>query len=185
MIRYLLNKTLLSLKRRYDYDVQYQQDILTSDLGAFLKFAGFQVMSCHSAGLPAGPLHAARLRAVISDDCGPCTQLAVNMALEANLEADIVRAIVHRDLGHLPEDIALVVRFTDHVLAHSPEADALRERILALWGRRGLITIGFAISSCRVYPALKYALGYGRACNRVIVNDIPLTPTRARAPDKP
>lgn len=178
MIRYLFNKMLLSLKNRYDYDVQYQQDILTSDLGAFLKFMGFQMMSSHSGNLPAGPLYAARLRAIIRDDCGPCTQLAVNMALEANLEPDIVRAIIHRDLDNLPEELALVVSFTEHVLAHNPEADDLRDKILALWGQRGLITIGFAISSYRVYSALKYTLGYGKACSRVIVNKTPVVPTR-------
>lgn len=179
MIRYLLNKMLLSLGKRYDYDVQYQQDILTTDLGAYLKFMGFQTMSTHTGDLPAAPLYAARLRAIIWDDCGPCTQLAVNMALEADVEEDIVRAIIHRDLDKLPEDIKLVVRFTDLVLAHNPEADDLREQILALWGQRGLIVIGFAISSYRVYPALKYTLGYGKTCSRVIVNETPTAPTTA------
>lgn len=177
MIRYLFNRMLLSFKKRYDYDVQYQQDILTTDLGAFLKFMGFQTMSSHGGGLPAAPLYAVRLRAIIWDDCGPCTQLAVNMALEAGLESGLIRAIIHRDIDNLPDEIKLVVCFTDHVLAHNPEADDLREQILTLWGRRGLISIGFAISSYRVYPALKYTLGYGKACSRIIVNDTSVSPT--------
>ncbi|MFN3882707.1 MAG: hypothetical protein ACK4L8_14895 [Nitrincola lacisaponensis] len=176
MIRYLFNRMLLSLKQRYHYDVQYQQDILTADLGAFLKFMGFQAMSSHSGNLPAGPLYATRLRAIIRDDCGPCTQLVVNMALEARLDPDMVRAIIHRDLERLPEEIALVVNFTDLVLAHDPEADDLREKIQARWGQRGLIAIGFAIGSCRVYPALKYTLGYGKACSSVIVTTTSVVP---------
>lgn len=176
MIRYICNKMLMSLKNRYDYDVKYQQDILQADLGAYLKFMEFQTMSSHSGSLPPGPLFAARIRAIIWDDCGPCTQLAVNMALEANIDPDIIRAIINRDLNNLPEEIALVVTFTEFVLAHNPEIDNLREKILALWGQKGLITIGFAISSYRVYPALKYTLGYGKACSKVIVNDISLTP---------
>lgn len=180
MIRYVFNKMLLSLKKRYDYDVQYQQDILTTDLGAFLKFMGFQTMSSHAGGLPVGPLYAARLRAIIWDDCGPCTQLAANMALEAGLEPDLVRAIIHRDMSNLPVEIRLVVCFTDLVLAHNPEADDLRERILALWGQRGLISIGFAISSYRVYPALKYTLGHGKACLRITVNETTIAPTTVK-----
>ena len=178
MIRYAFNKMLLMIKKRYDYDVRYQQDILKTNLGAFLKFMGFQVMAAHAGSLPAGPLYAARIRAIIWDDCGPCTQLAVNMALEARLEPGLIRAIIDRDLEKLPEDIALVVQFTELVLAHNPEADVLREQILALWGADGLITIGFAISSYRVYPALKYTLGYGSACSRIRVNDSSVAPKR-------
>ena len=178
MIRYMFNKMLLSMKSRYDYDVRYMQDILKTDLGAFLKFMGFQTMSSHSGNVPAGPLYAARIRAIIWDDCGPCTQLVVNMALEAEVSPDIVRAIIDRDLSKLPEDIALVVRFTELVMAHNPEADELREKILALWGNEGLIAIAYSISSCRVYPAVKYTLGYGKACSRIRVNDLSLAPNR-------
>ncbi|WP_151704367.1 hypothetical protein [Nitrincola alkalilacustris] len=181
MIRYLFNKMLLSMNKRYDYDVSYMQDILQTDMAAFLKFMGFQTMSSHSGNLPPGPLFAARLRAIIWDDCGPCTQLVANMALEAKVSPEIVRAIITGDLSKLPADIALVVQFTELVLAHNPEADDLREEILALWGQKGLITLSFCISSARVYPALKYTLGYGKACSKVIVNDSSLAPTRQSA----
>ncbi|MBL4826155.1 MAG: hypothetical protein JKY66_00310 [Spongiibacteraceae bacterium] len=181
MIRYVFNKMLQAMQSRYDYDVSYMHNILKTDLKAFLKFMGFQTMSSHSGNLPAGPLFAVRIRAIIWDDCGPCTQLVVNMALEAKVSPDIVRAIVDRDLDNLPEDMALVIRFTELVLAHHPEADDLREKILALWGDEGLIAIAYSISSSRVYPALKYTLGYGKACSRIRVNDLFLAPNRQSA----
>jgi hypothetical protein len=167
----MFNKMLLSLKARYDYDVRYQQAILNADLAAFLKFMGFQAMSTHSANVPVGPLFAARIRTIIFEDCGPCTQLVVNMALEAKLPAEVVRAIIEKDLTKLPEDIALVLQFTEHVLAHHPSADDLRDKVVALWGAQGLVAIALAISSYRVYPALKYTLGYGSACCQIQIND--------------
>ncbi len=179
MIRYLLNKMLVAMRRRYDYDVRYMQEILQTDLPAFLKYLGFQMMAAHSAKVPAEPLFAARVRAIIWDDCGPCTQLMVNMALEAKVSPDRVRAMVDMDLAKLPEGTALVARFTELVLAHDPDADELRERIRALWGSKGLIAIAYSISSSRVYPALKYALGYGHACSRVQINEHTLVPTRS------
>jgi len=181
MIRYIFNKMLLGMRSRYDYDVQYMQDILEADLKAFLKLLGFQTMASHSGNLPVEPLFAARIRAIIWDDCGPCTQLVVNMALEAKVSPDIVRAIVESDLSNLPEDISLVVRFTELVLAHNPEAEDLRRNILDLWGNEGLIAIAYAISSSRVYPALKYTLGYGNACSRITVNELSLAPNRRSA----
>lgn len=178
MIRYVLNKMLLAMKNRYDYDVLYQQEILAADVGAFLKFMGFQTLSSHSGGLPAEPLFAARLRAIIWEDCGPCTQLIVNMALEAGVKPEIVRAIVERDLDALPDNTATVVRFTEQVLARAPNADTYREHIRSLWGTQGLIAIAYAISSCRVYPALKYTLGHGQACGLIQLNQSSLTPVR-------
>ena len=178
MIRYMMNKILLNMQNRYDYDVRYMQDILKADSKAFLKFMGFQTMSSHTNHLPLAPLFAARIRAILWDDCGPCAQLVVNMALEANVQADIVQAIINRDLETLPEDVALVIEFTECVLSHNPKADELREKILVLWGSKGLTTIAFSISSSRVYPALKYTLGYGKACSRVRINELSLVPKR-------
>ncbi len=183
MIRYQLNKMLLAMQNRYDYDVSYMQEILNTDLGAFLKFLGFQTMSSHKGNLPPEVLFAAKLRAIIWDDCGPCTQLNVDMALEAKVSPDVIRAIVDKDLDNLSEEVALVTEFTEFVMAHRPEADDLREKILAKWGNEGLVAIAFAISSCRVYPALKYTLGYGKACSRIQIDQASLTPNRESAPE--
>lgn len=179
MLRYLLNKMLLSFQQRYNYDIRYQQQILSADLAAFMKFSAFQTMASHSANLPAAPLFAARLRAIIAEDCGPCTQLVVDMALQAKLSPELIKAIIEHDLPQLPEELRLVVRFTDLVLAHQPQANDLRAQILARWGEPGLITIGFAISAYRVYPTLKYTLGYGQACSRLLVNASPVVANHA------
>ena len=178
MIRYLFNKMLLRMQYRYDYDVQYMQNILQNDLGAFFKYMGFQTMAAHTGGVPSAPLFAARLRAILWDDCGSCTQLIVNLALESKVQPNVIHAIIAGNLDELPNDVALVVRFTELVLAHNPEADELREKIRALWGNKGLIAIGFSIGSSRVYPAFKYSLGYGAACSRITVGGASLEPNR-------
>ena len=59
------------------------------------------------------------------------------------------------------------------VLHHAPEADDLREEVVRLWGKRGLISLAFAMVSARIFPTLKYALGHGRACMRVTVGGEP------------
>lgn len=182
MIRYLFNLLLQRTKNHYDYDVRYMQYILQADIAAFLKFMGFQLMSSHAGNVPTGVLYAARIRAIIWHDCGPCTQLVVDMALEAKVNPELVHSIIEGDLNVLPDDIALVVRFTELVLAHDIEADELREELLALWGAQGLITIAYAISSYGVYPALKYTLGFGKTCSRIKINDAMLSPKRELQP---
>ncbi|MDO6427329.1 hypothetical protein Q4489_09910 [Thalassotalea sp. 1_MG-2023] len=178
MLRYLCNKMLLSMKKRYDYDVQYMQEILHEDFSAYSKFMLFQAMASHQGSIPAEPLYAARIRAIIWDDCGSCAQLVVNMAIEAGINPDIIKAIINYDLSHLPTETALVIQFTEKVLTHNLEADDIREQIIALWGKKGAIAIAYAISSSRVYPTLKYALGYGKTCSKLQVNNTTTVPKR-------
>ena len=105
----------------------------------------------------------------MAEDCGPCTQLGIDMAQRQGVDPAILRAIVARDYVAMPEDVALAARFTEATLHHAPEADDLREEILLRWGKRGLISLAFAMLSARTYPTLKYALGHGRACTRVVI----------------
>lgn len=172
------------MKTKYDYDVKYQQDILRNDLFGFFKFMGFQTMASHSTGVPTTVLYAARIRAILFEDCGPCAQLSINMALEAKVSPEIIDAIINLQLELLPSDVSLVVQFTEFVLSHNPEADELRDQIKSLWGEQGLITISFAISSYRVYPALKYAMGYGKACSQLQVADSPFAMSQSIKADQ-
>ena len=81
----------------------------------------------------------------------------------------MLRAIVARDYGAMPAEAALAARFAEASLRHAPEADELREEVLRQWARRALIALVFAIVTASMYPTLKYGLGHGRACTRLIV----------------
>lgn len=176
MLKYIFNRYMIKMSKRYRYDIAYMQDILKADLSAFLKYLASQFMASYTGNLPAEVIFAAKLRTIIKDDCGPCTQLITNMALEANVSSEHVQHIIERNINDLPNDVALIVQFTDLVLAHDVEADSLRDKIIALWGEKGLVAISFSISSTRVYPALKYALGHGKTCSKISVNESVLKP---------
>ena len=74
----------------------------------------------------------------------------------------------------------LAFRFAKATLAHDPAADALREEIEQRWGKRALISLAFAITAGRVYPTVKYALGHGKACQRLTVGGV-VTPVLKQA----
>jgi hypothetical protein len=77
--------------------------------------------------------------------------------------------VVARDFATMPYEVALAVRFAEKTLRHAPQADDLRDEVLRLWGRRGLVSLSFAITSARLFPTLKYALGHGHACRRLTI----------------
>ena len=82
-----------------------------------------------------------------------------------------------RDTG-LSDEVLLGVRFACAMLTHDPDAEELRNEIVRRWGPRALISLAFAFTAARIFPTLKYALGHGRACQRVMVAGKPTTVAR-------
>jgi alkylhydroperoxidase family enzyme len=119
--------------------------------------------------VPAAARHAAGIIAVMAEDCGPCTQLAIDMAEREGVDPAILRAVVARDFAAMPPEVALAVRFAQKTMAHAPEADELREEVVRMWGKRAVITLAFAIMAARLFPTLKYAMGHGHACTRLTI----------------
>jgi hypothetical protein len=105
----------------------------------------------------------------MAEDCGPCTQLGIDMAEREGVDPAVLRAIVTRDYAAMPYQVALAARFTEATLEHAPEADDLRQEVVDQFGKRGLISLSFAMLAARMFPTLKYALGHGHACRRLSI----------------
>jgi hypothetical protein len=173
MIRWVLRRQIAAFERTWNYDSSYMRDVLDADPGAIWTFSKVMGLSRYRKDVPLAAYYGAKITGTMVEDCGPCTQLTVDMAARAGVDAATLKAIVSGDLSAMPYDAALAVRFTRATLAHDPAADALREDVVGRWGKRGLISLAFAITSARMFPTLKYALGHGQACMRVTVSGEP------------
>jgi hypothetical protein len=180
MIRSTLHAVIRRFERRYDYDATYMHEILEASIPAFVKLVLAQAMNAHSERVSRDALFAARIAAVRFEDCGPCAQLVVNMALEAGVTPEMLRAIVARDESRLSSDALLGLRLADAVLAHT-STDAAREAVLARFGERGLVTLAYAIAATRIYPTMKRTLGHAHTCERLRVEGETVVAARAAA----
>ena len=169
MLKWFLRRQIAAFERTWNYNASYIREMIDADPRAMMVFGKVQGLSQYRKDVPLAAYCAAGLVAVMAEDCGPCTQLGIDMAQREGVDAAILRAIVARDYAAMPEEVALAVRFTEATLRHAPEADDLREEVLRRWGKRGLISLAFSMLSARVYPTLKYALGHGRACTRLVI----------------
>ena len=172
MLKWLIRKRLAAFEREYDYDMSYARDILEADPGALLRFMKVMGMSTYRKGVPADAWYAATVVATVAEDCGPCTQLVVTMAEREGVSSDVLRVVLERDVEAMSPDVALAYRFAHAALAHDPEADSLREQVVEHWGKKGLVSLAFAVTTARLFPTLKYALGHGRTCARVSVGGV-------------
>ncbi len=169
MLKSFLRRQIGKMEAKYGYDAGYLHQMLDASLSTALKFAVVtQVVDGKAA--PAEALAAAKLAGTLVEDCGPCTQLVTDMALEAGARPAVVKAILAGDANAMGDDAGLAWRFCQASLARDMfTADPLREEIVRRWGDVGLTAISLSLTVGRMYPTLKYALGYGRACSRVTV----------------
>jgi hypothetical protein len=175
MIKWALRRWIDKFERDWHYDASYMRDMIEASPRAGWLFARATAIGQFRRDVPLDAWFAAGITAVRSEDCGPCTQLAVTMAERAGVGAAVLRAVLADDPDAMPRDVALAWRFTRATLAHDAAADDYREVIVELWGRRALVSLAFAITASRLYPTVKYALGHGQACTRIVVGGAPVT----------
>ena len=174
MLRWLFRRTVSAFERQWDYDASYLRDIIDASPHAGWRFFTAARLGSYSRDVPVGALVAAGLTAVRSEDCGPCTQLGTTMAERRGVPPETLRAILTDDVAAMPDEVALAWRFTKAVLAHDPAADDYRAVILERWGPRAVVSLAFAITTARIYPTVKYAMGHGKTCRRVVVGGAPV-----------
>jgi hypothetical protein len=172
MLRALLRGQIRKLERTWNYDASYAGDLVDLSPWVFIKF-GLAATLGHRRWWSFPAMAAVGLVGTLAEDCGPCTQICVDMALAHGVDPAVLRAVLAGDLDAMGEDAALAYAFARASLARDLEAaDPLRERILARWGKSGLTALALALTTARMYPTLKYALGHGRACSRIVVGGV-------------
>jgi hypothetical protein len=182
MIKWALRKAVDKFERNWNYDGSYMRDIIDASPRAAWLFSRAAALGQFRRGIPIEPWCAAGIIAVRHEDCGPCTQLGVTMAERAGVSPAVLRAVLADNPSAMPPDVALVWKFTRATLAHDAAADAYREAIVKRWGRLAVVSLAFAITAGRIYPTVKYALGHGKACTRIVVGGAAMPLDRGRVP---
>ena len=169
MLTALLSRQVDRFEKTWSYDAGYMRAVLAASPMSFLKFSVLPFLVDRKAA-PAAALAAAGIAGTLAEDCGPCTQIGVDMAAAGGVKPEVLRAILAGDEAAMGEDAALAWRFARASLARDLEAvDPLRDEIVRRWGDAALVAISLTLMTSRMYPTLKYALGYGKACSKVVV----------------
>ena len=171
-LKQLISWRIAAFEREHDYDMGYARQILDVSPQALIKFNRIMGFTRYQQDVPLEAWYAAKLAGTLNEDCGPCTLLVAGMAERDGVEPQRIRAILGGDAAAMTPEAALGFRFAQAALARDPLADELRGEILRLWGGKALVSLAFALTSARIFPTLKYALGHGHSCARVRVGGI-------------
>jgi hypothetical protein len=181
MFKWLMHKGIAAFERQWQYDASYVHELIDIDPRAAWMFQRATGLGKYRKDVPLDAFFAAAITSSRTEDCGPCTQLGVAIAERSGVDPKVLHAVLTDDATRMPEHVALAWRFTRATLEHDPSVDQYRDEIIKRWGPRAAVSLAFAILTSRMYPTVKYAMGHGKACTRIVVGGAPVSFDRAVA----
>ncbi len=166
----LMIKLLNRFAQRYQYDVGYMQEMERVSPGTLWRYFLLVPLSMHRSHLPPAHYFAAKLVATAAQDCGPCVRLVMNMAMEAGVEEQLLWHVLQNNVAQLDDGMKPIVAFAHAMIDNKPEAQALRQEVVALWGEGAIADLSLAISFGGFYPTLKRGLGHAQSCEPVFAD---------------
>lgn len=165
MLGWLYRHMIRGMEKRYGYDASYLHEMAGASPAAFRRFSRAQMTMRWRGPVPKDAWHAAAVGAALHEDCGPCVQIATDMAIGNGADPNTLRALLSG--GNAPADARLAFDFARALLAADPTLDDLRAKAEAQWGKAGAISLTMAAMAARNFPVLKRALGHAKACQRI------------------
>src|SRR3569833_4167839 len=81
MLRWFIHRKIAAYEKNYGYDLTYAREILATAFGAFMRLGKITNAIGWHRDVPLDVYYGAKLAGTLAEDCGPCTQLIVTMAL--------------------------------------------------------------------------------------------------------
>ena len=149
-------------------------EMIDTSVAGFLRFAIMQSAGGSWRGpAPRDAWCAAGIAGALFEDCGPCVQIASDMAVEMGMDGGTIRAL----LSGQPTDAVAQLGF-DYgraLLRGSDDLDAFRDKVEGKWGKAALLAISLRAMTGRNFPVLKRALGHAKTCQRVRIGETDVT----------
>ncbi|MCE9651365.1 MAG: hypothetical protein K8R18_17225 [Parvibaculum sp.] len=169
MLKPLLERMFRKQEQLTGESADFIREMYDAAPGGFWRFAMFMPMSRYRRALPKEARVAAGIAAVHSEDCGPCLQTGINLALADGVAPEIIRAAVAGDTAAMDERTRTAFEFAQAICARDIRSEELRPLIEKWWGKAATVELALTIASARTFPTVKRVLGHGQACLRVTI----------------
>lgn len=169
MLQFFARRMLRKFQARYNYDASYMETMLRESPAAFFKFSKIMGISRFREVVPVEACFAAKIVGALNEDCGPCTQLVVDMAREAGMRDDQIEAVLAANPGAMTVNTALSYAFA-RAVADRADDDVYRDAVRKQWGEKGVIELTLALQIGRIFPMVKAGLGHAVACRRIVID---------------
>lgn len=167
MLRHWIKRRLKAFERRTGESTAYVEEMMRHTPAGFRRFALFLPLTAFHRALPKDAYHLARVATIRHEDCGPCLQTVVRMALEDGVPRDWLQAVLSGHGERLPQWAQVLLPFTEAVLDNSAQLPALQLNMAGHFDEAQLAELALVIASVRVFPTVKRAMGHALSCSLV------------------
>jgi hypothetical protein len=129
MLKSIFHHLIHGFERMFGYDASYMHDVADISTGAAFKLALLQGMAQHRDGASKEAWYAAKLAGVLAEDCGPCSQLCVDMAVKDGVAPSKLAALVRGDVDQAGAGAALGYRYGIAVATNTQNIHTLVEEV--------------------------------------------------------
>lgn len=147
----------------YGYDTEYLEALLAKAPGAYRAIEPAQEMSSYRKDLPLDAHYVARIATMQVEDCGPCTQLNLRMAIEAGVERELLDTLIQSP-EKLPQPLQDIRNHARAVTGAGELDPACVDRLRAHYGEGAFLELAVVITGSRIYPTLKRAMLKNESC---------------------
>jgi len=158
-----------SFGTHYNYDTSYMKEMLRVAPEAYETFENFLPMASYSKNTPKDVLHVTKIAAMQFEDCAACLQLAVDIALEAGVDKEIIKDVLFNKAQGLSSELKYIYDFTLAVVQNIPVTDEMYTKIEYTYSPDIIVELSLAIASAKVFPAIKRTLNEAKSCSVVEV----------------
>jgi len=157
---------LQSFSEAFQYDAGYLTELLDAAPGAYEAFVAGQTMSSYRKALPLDAHYVARIATMQAEDCGPCAQLNLRMAVADGVDRELLATLIDRP-DPLPSHLCDIVEHCRAVVTGALADPDRAQRIRAHYGAEAFAELAVCIAGCRIYPTTKRALLKAGVCERL------------------
>lgn len=166
ILYHLVQKSEQKMGRQFDY----MRDIIRASPFQFLKFSKIFAIADQRTDLPLDLYHIARIIGAMSEDCGTCVQLEVDLAKQAGFTAEQLRDIVNQQTDCLTEEQIMIVEFARMLAFDKMDNIEVREYILKKYGQKALVDFAFSLNAAKFLPSIKRTMGHAISCQKIEYN---------------
>src|SRR5690242_1295273 len=94
MVKRFVHRYIRKMEARYGYDATYMHELVDTSFAGFRRFMKIQSAGNWRGGAPSNAWWAAGLAGALIEDCGPCVQIGTDMAVEAGMNGEIIKALL-------------------------------------------------------------------------------------------
>jgi alkylhydroperoxidase family enzyme len=172
MLARFIESRIVASERTLGVNQDWLRHLYRASPAAFRKFMRVLPLAGHRKAASKEAFAVAHLVGSLSEDCGSCVQIAVNLARGEGVDAAILRAVLDDRPQDLRPELVAVMAYAKAVAHRGDDVVEQMEALRQMVGETAVCELALAVATARIFPVVKRGMGHAVSCSMVTL-DLP------------